>query len=113
MEKARVMFSSVNMEVLINSSVSTCDVCQSGTGQFNLMLRMQTVCTKSAMEFVVNQYKMKILGATGAVVLSDLLQCAIAISSHWQENILDVVDTFWHLGDTVSTGGGCKHSAIV
>lgn len=56
---------------------------------------------------------MKILGATGAVVLSDLLQCAIAISSHWQENILDVVDTFWHLGDTVSTGGGCKHSAIV
>ena len=99
MKKAKVMFTSVNMDTLFNSGLAVFGGQARQAIQF-IAQDPNIMCRNSAVELVVDQQKSKSLYVKVVVVLPDLLKGTPVISTTLRELAVNVVDTFWYFDDT-------------
>ena len=114
MKKTKVMFSGQNVNMLLDSSMWPCGVCQSGVGSNSTFCSgckhwVHKTCTRICGRLAENARCVRCDRCSSLARLIDGCPCnSIALGTQ----TLEAVDSFSYLGDTINADYGCTHGAI-
>ena len=113
MKKTKVMFSGQNVNMLLDSGMWPCGVCQSGVGSNSTFCSgckhwVHKTCTRICGRLVENTRCARCARCCSLARLIDGCPCnSIALGTQ-----TEAVDSFSYLGDTINANDGCTHGAI-